>query len=100
MRVLTDCGDCGSVVLPADAILLVTHGDAPLQGVFDCPVCRRIRTVTIASGMKAVLIARGARVLAEPRPGEDAPLTLLDLAELQRLLEDDDSLRVLTDGAK
>ena len=100
MRFLADCADCGSVVLTADAIVLTVRGSDSTEGTFDCPVCRRVCTVSVSNGAQHALVARGA-VLVTPTPptAADDPLTLEHLAELQRLLDDEEACRLLLDGA-
>lgn len=99
MRLLTDCVACGCVVVSAGDMVMVTHAGASAHGVFDCPLCGRVRTVRVAPGVCSALVAQGAVVVTHPSPRADGPLTLLHLAELQRLLADDDGLRRLADGA-
>ncbi|HWL97544.1 MAG TPA: hypothetical protein VNP20_09365 [Nocardioidaceae bacterium] len=100
MRFLADCADCGSVVLTADAIVLTAREAESTEGTFDCPVCQRVCTVTVSNGAQHALVARGA-VLVTPIPpaADDDPLTMEHLAELQRLLDDEDACRLLLDGA-
>lgn len=100
MRFLADCADCGSVVLTADAIVLTAHGSDSTQGTFDCPVCRRVCTVSVSNGAQHALVARGAVLVTPTQPtADDDPLTLEHLAELQRLLDDEEACRLLLDGA-
>ena len=103
MRFITDCSDCGSVVVPAADLGLVRQPAGDFHGVFECPVCDGSQTVPVARVTAPALVARGAAVVAPAAPQESAvpsqppPLTQDDLAELQDLLADDEALRRLLD---
>lgn len=99
MRFLTDCVTCGSVVVQAETMVLVLRDGDAGEALFDCPVCEHRRTVAVAPGARSALVARGAAVVAYRSTPDDGPLTTAHLAELQRLLADDDSCRRLIDGA-
>jgi DNA-directed RNA polymerase subunit RPC12/RpoP len=98
MRFVTDCVTCGRVVVPAGSITLVAHAGRTTRGTFPCPVCGHRCVVKVTPGTRSVLLARGAAVSDQASPHEPAPLTLADLAELRRLLADDDACRRLLTG--
>ena len=94
MRFITDCRDCGPVVLGAEAVALVdAPGEASARAVFDCPVCLRVQEMALTGAAFAVLVACGVQVVGAGHGDPEAPLTLLHLADLQRLLSDDDAWR-------
>jgi hypothetical protein len=106
MRFITDCVDCGSVVVPATALGLVRQAAGHFHGVFDCPVCDGAQTVPVARVAAPALVARGAAVVASgPKPDQaaeersQAPLTVEDLAALQELLADDEACRRILEEA-
>ena len=98
MRFITDCTDCGSVVVPAAGLGLVRQPTGDFHGVFECPVCDDAQTVAVARAAAPALVARGAEVVTEQRP-EPSPLTLDDLAQLQGLLADDEACRQFLEEA-
>lgn len=97
MRFITDCTDCGSVVVPATDLGLVRQPTGDFHGVFECPVCDDAQTVAVARAAAPALVARGAEVVTE-QP-ERSPLTVDDLAQLQELLADDDACRQFLEEA-
>ncbi len=99
MRFITDCSDCGSVVVPATELGLVRQPAGDFHGVFECPVCDGSQTVPVARVTAPALVARGAEVVAPASPQEPAALTQEDLAELQDLLADDEACRRLLEEA-
>jgi hypothetical protein len=111
MRFITDCSDCGSVVVPATELGLVRQPAGDFHGMFDCPVCDGSQTVPVARVTAPALVARGAAVVppaesSEPTDTsgptgqpEAAALTLDDLAELQELLADDEACRRMLEEA-
>jgi hypothetical protein len=108
MRFITDCSDCGSVVVPATGLGLVRQPAGDFHGVFECPVCDGSQTVPVARVTAPALVARGAAVVSPTEPQEPAnavirseppALTLDDLAELQELLADDDACRRMLEEA-
>jgi hypothetical protein len=100
VRFLTDCVSCGAVVVPADAILLAPHAETAAEGIFDCPVCDDLCMVPVSSGARSALIARGATVVSEPAAAVDGALSPAHLAELRRVLADDDACRRMLDEAR
>ncbi len=98
MRFITDCRDCGSVVLGAEALVLVDSPE-PSEAVYECPLCLRVRTMALTRGAYAVLLACGVQVVGHDHGNHEAPLTLLHLAELQSLLSDDEAWRQVLDEA-
>ena len=90
MRFITDCRDCGRVVLGAEALALVDSSDESSEVVFECPICLRVRTVVVPREASSILLACGVQVVSDDHDDHEAPLTLLHLAELQSLLSDDD----------
>jgi len=100
MRFITDCRDCGAVVLGAEAVALVeSPGAESGQAVFDCPVCLRVQEMALTPAAFAVLVACGVQVVDTGAAAPAAPLTLLHLADLQRLLADDEAWREVLGGA-
>jgi len=99
MRFITDCADCGSVVVPASDLGLVRQPSGDFHGVFDCPVCDDAQTVPVARAAAPALVARGAEVVTGPQAGA-APLTLDDLARLRELLSDDEACRRFLQDAR
>ena len=111
MRFITDCSDCGSVVVPATELDLVPQPAGDFHGVFECPVCDGSQSVPVARVTAPALVARGAAVVSPPeaaepteqseRPDQPEPaaLTLDDLAELQELLADDEACRRMLEEA-
>jgi hypothetical protein len=98
MRFITDCRDCGSVVLRAEALALVDSPEAS-EAVYECPICLRVRTMALTRGSFAVLLACGVQVVSDDHGDPESPLTLLHLAEFQSLLSDDDAWREVLDQA-
>jgi hypothetical protein len=100
MRFITDCRDCGPVVLRAEAVALVhSEGEAPSQAVFDCPICLRVETMALTRPASVALVACGLPVVGADHDDPEAPLTLLHLSQLQDLLSDDDAWREVLGGA-
>jgi hypothetical protein len=100
MRFITDCAECGSVVVPATEVGLVRQPSGDFHGVFHCPVCDGAQTVPVARAAAPALVARGAEVLTPAQQAEPAPLTLDDLAGLQELLADDEACRRILEEAR
>lgn len=99
MRFITDCADCGSVVVPATDLGLVRQPSGDFHGVFECPVCDDAQTVPVARATAPALVARGAEVVTGREAGP-APLTLDDLARLQEALADDEACRRFLQDAR
>jgi len=108
MRFITDCSDCGSVVVPAAGLGLVRQPAGDFRGVFECPVCDGSQTVPVARVTAPALVARGAAVVSPatsqqpqetPAPAAPAALTQDDLDALADLLADEDACRRLLDEA-
>lgn len=105
MRFITDCSDCGSVVVPAADLGLVRRPAGDFHGVFECPVCDGSQTVPVARVTAPALVARGAAVVSRAtsqQPQETtawAALTQDDLDALEELLADEDACRRLLDEA-
>jgi hypothetical protein len=97
MRFVTDCPDCGAVVLPATAITLLSRDDSCFEGRFECPVCQQVGATPVDLPVVPALMAQGAGVLT-PAQSSVPALTPRDLTEFRRALDDDEACRRFLDG--
>ncbi|MDQ4007262.1 MAG: hypothetical protein M3211_04090 [Actinomycetota bacterium] len=98
MRVRVNCERCGPVAVRPQDVTLLRHTGSPSRGLFDCPVCARVRTTAVARHALAVLVARGATE-ATDAPDPHEAVGLADLQRLQAALQDDEALREALDAA-
>jgi hypothetical protein len=97
MRFVTDCPDCGAVVLPATDITLVCRPGSCFEGRFECPVCQKVGATSVDLPVVPALVAQGAGVLRRT-PTSVPVLKPIDVAEFRRVLDDDEACRRFLDG--